>query len=88
MINRGGEKIYSLEVENVIADNPKVMEVAVVGVQDKVMGEAVKACVVLKPGETATEEEIRQCCAGASQTTRCRSLWNFWRRCREIPRVK
>jgi long-chain acyl-CoA synthetase len=64
MINRGGEKIYSLEVENVICDNSKVLEVAVVGVPDPVMGEAVKACIALKPGENATEEEIKQFCAG------------------------
>jgi long-chain acyl-CoA synthetase len=64
MINRGGEKIYSLEVENVICDNLKVLEVAVVGVPDTVMGEAVKACIALKPGENATEEEIKQFCSG------------------------
>jgi acyl-CoA synthetase (AMP-forming)/AMP-acid ligase II len=62
MINRGGEKIYSLEVENVIGDNPKVLEVAVVGVPDPVMGEVVKACMVLKSGENATEEEIKRFC--------------------------
>jgi long-chain acyl-CoA synthetase len=63
MINRGGEKIYSLEVENVISNYPKVLEVAVVGVPDSVMGEVVKACIVLKPGETATEDETKQFCA-------------------------
>jgi long-chain acyl-CoA synthetase len=63
MINRGGEKIYSLEVENIIFDNPKVLEAAVVGVPDPVMGEVVKACVALKPGDHATEEEIRRFCA-------------------------
>jgi len=63
MINRGGEKIYSLEVENVICDNPKILEVAVVGVPDKVMGEVVKACIALKPGEKATVEEIKTFCA-------------------------
>jgi long-chain acyl-CoA synthetase len=63
MINRGGEKIYSLEVENVICDNPKILEVAVVGVPDKVMGEVVKACIALKPGEKATEAEIKTFCA-------------------------
>jgi len=63
MINRGGEKIYSLEVENVICDNPKVLEVAVVGVPDKVMGEVVKACIALKPGEKATDEDIKTFCA-------------------------
>ena len=63
MINRGGEKIYSLEVENVICDNPKVLEAAVVGVSDPVMGEVVKACITLRPGEHATEEEIKKFCA-------------------------
>ena len=63
MINRGGEKIYSLEVENVICDNPKVLEAAVVGVPDAMMGEVVKACIVLKSGENATQEEIKKFCA-------------------------
>ena len=63
MINRGGEKIYSLEVENVISGHAKVLEVAVVGVPDRVMGEEVKACITLKTGETADQEEIKQFCA-------------------------
>jgi acyl-CoA synthetase (AMP-forming)/AMP-acid ligase II len=63
MINRGGEKIYSLEVENLIFNYPKVLEVAVVGAPDSVLGEAVKAVIALKPGETASEEEIRKFCA-------------------------
>jgi len=63
MINRGGEKIYSLEVENVINTYPKVFEVAVVGVPDKVFGEAVKAVIALKEGIECTEEEIKQFCA-------------------------
>jgi long-chain acyl-CoA synthetase len=63
MINRGGEKIYSLEVENVICDNRKVLEVAVVGVPDPVMGEVVKACIALKPGEKTTDQEIKSFCA-------------------------
>jgi acyl-CoA synthetase (AMP-forming)/AMP-acid ligase II len=63
MINRGGEKIFSLEVENVISRYPKVLEVAVVGVPDTVMGEVVKACIALKPGENATAEEIKKFCA-------------------------
>ncbi|MCK9364343.1 MAG: long-chain-fatty-acid--CoA ligase [Syntrophales bacterium] len=63
MIIRGGEKIYSQEVENLIFDYKKVMEVAVVGVPDSVMGEVVKAVIVLKEGERATEDEIKQFCA-------------------------
>jgi acyl-CoA synthetase (AMP-forming)/AMP-acid ligase II len=63
MINRGGEKIYSLEVENVISEHSKVLEVAVVGVPDKFFGEAVKVAIVLKPGQTADEEEIKKFCS-------------------------
>ena len=63
MINRGGEKIYSLEVENIIANHPKVLEVAVVGVPDKVMGEAVKAVIALRANEEADAGEIKAFCA-------------------------
>jgi long-chain acyl-CoA synthetase len=63
MINRGGEKIFSLEVENMISRYPKVLEVAVVGVPDKFLGEAVKATIVLRPGQTASEEEFKNFCS-------------------------
>jgi long-chain acyl-CoA synthetase len=63
MINRGGEKIYSLEVENILSSHKKVLEVAVLGVPDKFFGEAVKAVVVMRPGETADEEEIKKFCS-------------------------
>jgi acyl-CoA synthetase (AMP-forming)/AMP-acid ligase II len=63
MINRGGEKIFSLELENVIAKHPKVSEVAVVAVADKFLGEAVKAAIVLRPGYNADEEEITNFCS-------------------------
>lgn len=62
MINRGGENIYSIEVENVLYRNPKVLEAAVVGVPDPVFGEQVKAALVLRPGEQATPEEIQEFC--------------------------
>jgi long-chain acyl-CoA synthetase len=62
MIIRGGENIYCIEVENALYSHPKVLEAAVVGVPDKIFGEQVKAVLVLKPGESATEEEIRQFC--------------------------
>ncbi len=60
MINRGGEKVFCVEVENVLYSHPKVMEAAVVGVPDVVFGELVKAVVVLKPGETLTVEDVQQ----------------------------
>jgi acyl-CoA synthetase (AMP-forming)/AMP-acid ligase II len=62
MIISGGENIYSTEVENVLYMNPKVLETAVFGVPDKKWGEAVKAAVVLKDNEIATEDEIISFC--------------------------
>jgi acyl-CoA synthetase (AMP-forming)/AMP-acid ligase II len=58
MVNRGGENVYCVEVENALAAHPAVFEVAVVGVPDKMMGEKVGAAVVLKPGATADVAEI------------------------------
>lgn len=60
MINRGGENIYPREVEIAIEGNPKVGEVAVIGIPDKHLGEKVKAFIVPKPGETLTAEEIKE----------------------------
>jgi len=54
--------VYPREVEEVIYKHPAVAEVAVVGVPDKTWGEAVKAVVVLKPGQTATEEDLIALC--------------------------
>jgi acyl-CoA synthetase (AMP-forming)/AMP-acid ligase II len=62
MIIRGGENIYSIEVENILYFHPKVLEAAVVGVPDKIFGEEVKAFLYLKEGESADEEEIRDHC--------------------------
>lgn len=58
MIISGGENIFSTQVEAAIHQHPDVLESAVFGVPDDVWGEAVKAVVVLKPGCTATAEEI------------------------------
>lgn len=58
MIITGGENVYSTEVEYVLYEHPAVLEAAVIGVPDETWGEAVKAFVVLKEGERASEEEI------------------------------
>jgi acyl-CoA synthetase (AMP-forming)/AMP-acid ligase II len=58
MIISGGENIYSVQVEEAIARHAAVLETAVIGIPDDEWGESVKAYVVLKPGTTATEQEI------------------------------
>ncbi len=62
MIISGGENIYSREIEDVILRHPAIHEVAVIGIPDETWGEAVKAIVVLKPGQKATEKEIIDFC--------------------------
>ena len=64
IIISGGENIYPAEVERVIAEHPKVTEVAVVGVPDEKWGETPRACVVVRPGEQLTIEEVTAFCAG------------------------
>ena len=62
MIIAGGYNIYPREVEEVLFEYPKIQEAAVIGVPDSYRGETVKAFVVLKPGVTATAEEIIAFC--------------------------
>lgn len=68
MIISGGENIYSIEVENAIANHPAVAQVAVIGIPDDVWGEAVHAVVVLHADQSISEDEIiahaRQSIAG------------------------
>lgn len=58
LVIRGGFNIFPRDVEEVIAKHDAVSEVAVIGLPDERMGEEIVACVVLKPGVKATEEEI------------------------------
>lgn len=58
MINRGGEKVFPREVDEVLYTHPKIQDAATVGIPDKIYGEEVKAFVVLKPGQNTTDQEI------------------------------
>ena len=62
MIIRGGENIYPKEIEDFLYTNPKVKDVQVIGVPDKQYGEEIMACIILREGESATEEEIKEFC--------------------------
>jgi len=64
VIIRGGENIYPREVEEFLYTHPKVGEVQVVGIPNLRLGEIVVAWVRMRPGEEATEEEIRSWCQG------------------------
>jgi long-chain acyl-CoA synthetase len=62
MVLVGGFNVYPRDVEDILFQHPKVALAAVVGVPDDKSGEMVKAYVQLKPGETATEQEILEFC--------------------------
>jgi len=62
MIIRGGEKIYSSDVERVLHAHPLIAEAAVIGVPDDYWGERVKAVVVPRAGERLTEQEVIAYC--------------------------
>jgi long-chain acyl-CoA synthetase len=62
LIKPGGYQVWPREVEEAISANPKVLEVGVAGIPDPYRGETVKAWVVVKPGETLTEDEIKAWC--------------------------
>ncbi len=59
MIIRGGENIYPKEIEEFLYTHPKVKDVQVIGVPDKQYGEEIMAVIVLREGESATEDEIK-----------------------------
>ena len=59
MIIRGGENIYPKEIEDFIYTHPKVKDVQVIGVPDEQYGEEIMAVVILREGETLTEDELK-----------------------------
>ncbi len=59
MIVTGGENVYSIEVEHAMSSHPAIEQVAVIGIPHPVWGEQVHAIVVLRPGASATEEELK-----------------------------
>ncbi|MEA3010661.1 MAG: steroid-24-oyl-CoA synthetase [Sphingomonadales bacterium] len=59
MVIRGGENIYSIEVENVLFDHPAVMDAALIGLPHRTLGEEPAAIVHLAPGAAASEAELK-----------------------------
>ena len=59
MIIRGGENIYPKEIEEFIYTHPAVKDVQVIGIPDEQYGEEIMACIILKDGESVTEEQMK-----------------------------
>ena len=64
LINKGGEKISPVEVDNVVSHNPSVAEAVCFAIADEMYGQDIGLAVVLKDGEKTTPEEIREWIAG------------------------
>jgi long-chain acyl-CoA synthetase len=72
-----GFNVYPREVEEALYRHPKVAEAAVVGIPHPYTGEAVKAVIVLKPGQSATEEEIIEFCKRSLARFKCPQVVEF-----------
>jgi acyl-CoA synthetase (AMP-forming)/AMP-acid ligase II len=77
MIVRGGENIYPIEIESVLADHPAVAQCAVVGVPDEHWSEVVRAWVALRPGAAVTPEELAAHCAQQLATYKVPAEFRF-----------
>lgn len=77
MIISGGENIYPAEVERALGDHPAIAESAVIGVPDAKWGEAVKAMVVLRPGQQLTEAEVIAFARGKIAAYKCPKSVDF-----------
>ena len=62
MIKSGGNRVAAKEVEEVIAEIPEIIEVAVVGTPDEQIGEAITAFVVLSPGSKIVPKDVKVHC--------------------------
>jgi long-chain acyl-CoA synthetase len=84
MVIRGGENVYSVEVEAALFEHPAVADVAVIGVPHEILGEEVGAAVVLRPGSKVTADElarhVRERLAGFKVPT------HIWFRSQPLPR--
>jgi acyl-CoA synthetase (AMP-forming)/AMP-acid ligase II len=78
MIISGGENVYPKETEDALYQHEAVAECAVVSAPDPRWGEIVKAVVVLRPGKTATEEELIAFCKERLAGYKCPKSVGFW----------
>jgi len=84
MILKSGFKIYPREIEEVLEQLPHVQEVAVVGVPDSLVGEEIKACVVLKDGADLSSGDIIEYCREHMAAYKCPRVVRFYK---ELPKA-
>jgi long-chain acyl-CoA synthetase len=84
MVIRGGENIYSVEVEAALFEHPAVSDVAVIGVPHEVLGEEVGAAVVLRPGARVTADELSRHLSERLASYKIPS--HYWFRSEPLPR--
>ena len=77
VIITGGENVSSIEVEDCLFQHPAVAEVAVIGVPDEKWGETIKALVVLRPGQQATERDLIDFTRGRMAHFKCPTAVEF-----------
>jgi len=77
VIKSGGEWVSSVDLENTLMGHPAVLECAVIGVPDERWDERPMACVVLKPGATATPEELKSWLAERTAKWWVPERWSF-----------
>jgi len=63
MLKTKGERVSPKELENIVAEMPGVAEVAIIGVPDDLLGQAIKAFVVASPGTPLTEKDVLRYCS-------------------------
>lgn len=83
-IIKGGFSIYPSEVESVLYGHPDVAEAAIVGIPDEIMGEEVKACVVLKKDATVTTEQLGDYCRERMALYKVPAVIRFYK---DLPRT-
>ncbi|MBW1911748.1 MAG: acyl--CoA ligase [Deltaproteobacteria bacterium] len=71
----GGENIYPVEIEDILMDNEKIQDVAVIGIPDKRLGEIAAAVIKVKPEKEMTEEEFFQFCESIPRYKRPRMVF-------------
>ena len=74
VIISGGENLYPVQIEDFLAANPKIHDVAVIGLPDKRLGEIAAAIVAVKDGMTLTEQEIADFCLDLPRYKRPRRI--------------